>query len=242
MVQDYVCDVEVSWCNWRLTLFTRWPLVSRSEGIDPWVMFLGKRCPNTFNCIHQEINANLCNRDLSSEGCVIGVYCRTLLDVTRKLILIEDLFARVRQHLFCYVICKFWEPWNWKFKNRSSVNLKKTIKPCIPSSIIFRSHHAVAFYETMNTSTSITMYIYAVLKYHQIGSCRFSQPGNEIKCIFKCTFETCCSIIICSNSGDMVLEVFVMSTNISTCVIWNTILNLKVVSIEFQAMIFFLLF
>lgn len=30
---------------------------------------------------------------LSSEGCVIGVYCRTPLDVTRKLILMEDLFA-----------------------------------------------------------------------------------------------------------------------------------------------------
>lgn len=83
------------------------------------------------------------------------------------------------------------------------------------------------------------IYSYAVLKYHQIGSCRFSQPGNEIKYIFKCTFETCCSIIICSNSGDMVLEVFVMSTNIGTCVIWNTILNLEVVSIGFQAMIFF---
>lgn len=70
----------------------------------------GKRCPNTFNCIHQEINANLCNRVLSSEGCVIEVYCRTPLDVTRKLILIEDLFAWVQEHLFCYVICKFWEP------------------------------------------------------------------------------------------------------------------------------------
>lgn len=121
-----------------------------------------------------------------------------------------------------YFVMSFANFENHEIENSKTDHLlikKKKIKPCIPSSIIFRSHHAVAFYETMNTSTSITMYIYAVLKYHQIGSCRFSQPGNEIKCIFKCTFETCCSIIICSNSGDMVLEVFVMSTNISTCVI-----------------------
>lgn len=44
-VQDYACDPEVSWCNWRLTLFTRWPPISRSEGIDPWVMFPGNAVP-----------------------------------------------------------------------------------------------------------------------------------------------------------------------------------------------------
>lgn len=44
-VQDYACDAEVSWCNWRLTLFTRWPPISRSEGIDPWVMFPGNAVP-----------------------------------------------------------------------------------------------------------------------------------------------------------------------------------------------------
>lgn len=45
MVQDYACDAEVSWCNWHLTLFTRWPPISRSEGIDPWVMFPGNAVP-----------------------------------------------------------------------------------------------------------------------------------------------------------------------------------------------------
>lgn len=105
----------------------------------------------------------------------------------------------------------------------------KKFESCISSSVVFRSHHAVSFYETihMNTSALITMYICAVLKYHQIGSCSFSQPGNEIKYIFKCTFETCCSIIICSNSGDMVLEVFAISTNIGTRVIWTMILNFR---------------
>lgn len=122
------------------------------------------------------------------------------------------------------------------FENRKIQNPKtdhllifKKFEPCIPSSVVFRSHHAVSFYETMhmNTSALITMYICAVLEYHQIGSCSFSQPGNEIKYIFKCTFETCCSIIICSNSGDMVLEVFAISTNIGTRVIWTMILNFR---------------
>lgn len=173
MVQDYVCDVEVSWCNWRLTLFTRWPPVSRSEGIDPWVMFLGKRCPNTFNCIHQEINANLCNRDLSSEGCVIGVYCRTPLDVTRKLILIEDLFAWVRQHLFCYVICKFWEPWNWKFKNRSSVNLKKnwTMYPKLNN------------FQITSCCGILWNYEYFYFDYH-VHLCCTEIPSNRVLSIF----------------------------------------------------------
>lgn len=118
-----------------------------------------------------------------------------------------------------------------KFKNPKTDHLLifKKFELCILSSVVIRSHHAVSFYETlhMNTSALITMYICAVLKYHQIGSCSFSQPGNEIKYIFKCTFETCCSIIICSNSGDMVLEVFAISTNIGTRVIWTMILNFR---------------
>lgn len=69
------------------------------------------------------------------------------------------------------------------FENRKIQNPKtdhllifKKFEPCIPSSVVFRSHHAVSFYETMhmNTSALITMYICAVLKYHQIGSCSFS--------------------------------------------------------------------